>query len=236
MMPHPLPLLLALWAMVATPAWAGRPLASDDASTADPGTCQIEAWAEHRRGDGAWVLAPACGVAPGLELGADVTRPYRRHSVHAEVGLAVKWVPDSWQLQTPAGALNFGLKAALAQQRLVASGWQASSAGLLLASLQASDSWSLHANLGAARDHAAGQSAGLLNLAVVWAPHDRAQLFAEVLANNRSAVLGGAERAAGGRWWLAKDRLGLDLTAGREAGSGGPTRWTLGMGWYGLSF
>lgn len=231
------PLLLALCASLATPAWAGRPLASDDASTAEPGSCQIEVWAEHRRGEGAWVLAPVCGIAPGLELGADVTRPRPRDSVSAEAGLAMKWVPEAGQVQTPAGALNFGLKAALAQQRLAAGGWQDSTTSLLLlATLQVSDAWTVHANLGAARDRTAGQSAGLLNLAAVWAPHERAELFAEVLANNRSAVFGGAERVVGGRWWLAKDRLGLDLTAGREAGSGGPSRWTLGLGWYGLSF
>ena len=47
----------------AAPVLAGRPLATDDAVTADAKTCQIETWHERAGPDRAWVLAPACGVA-----------------------------------------------------------------------------------------------------------------------------------------------------------------------------
>ena len=60
------------------------------------------------------------------------------------------------------------------------------------------------------------------------------QLFAEVQANSKRTVFGGTLATAGARWWLNKDTLGLDLTAGRESGVHGATVWTLGLCWYGI--
>jgi hypothetical protein len=57
---------------------------------------------------------------------------------------------------------------------------------------------------------------------------------AETQANSRSSVFGGTVNTTGGRWWAVKDRLGLDLSASRTAG--GDTGWSIGLGWYGLSF
>jgi hypothetical protein len=50
---------------------AGRPLTTDDAGVAEAGSCQIESWLEHQPGTPGprqpqgFVLAPACGLAPG---------------------------------------------------------------------------------------------------------------------------------------------------------------------------
>ena len=77
-LPIALPRSLAAWAVLlcAAPlAMAGRPLSSDDASTADAGTCQVEAWSARDTRDTndtrsasarSVVLAPACGLAAGL--------------------------------------------------------------------------------------------------------------------------------------------------------------------------
>jgi hypothetical protein len=216
-------------------AHAGRPLATDDAGTADPGTCQIESWLEREGSDRAWVLAPACGVATGLEIDADVTLPHPRDTLLAAAGLALKWVPAQWQLSTPAGDLNFGLKLGAGFEHPVGEGWQhAETSVLMLATLKPSDAVALHANVGAVKSHRDSASATLLNLALAWAPHESVLLFAETQANSRSAVFGRTVSGVGGRWWLAKDRLGVDLTASREAGAP-TTRWTVGLGWYGLA-
>lgn len=230
--------LTALALMLGGPeAWAGRPLSSDDASTTQSGHCQVESWIEGAGGDGAWVLAPACGIARGLELAADYTLPRHRDKQRPLAGLALKWVPEACQTETPVGNLNCGLKLLLAHELPADGGWHGSEASVLgLATLQASDDWAVHVNLGAARDRSSGSTGALFNLAVVWTPHARALLFAETLTNNRHAAFGAAVNSAGARWWLAQDLLGLDLTASRSAGSGGPTRWTVGLGWYGLSF
>jgi hypothetical protein len=230
-------LLPALAGLALAPqAWAGRPLSSDDAVVADAGSCQIEAWLERAGSDSALVLAPACGLADGLELDADYTQPRQRDRLRAAAGLALKWAPASWRSDTTAGALNFGLKLALAHERAPGAGWHSTqTSALALTSLQAGEAWALHANLGAARDRSSGSTAGLLNLALVWTPRPRVLLFAESQLNNRHGAFGGNVQGAGARWWLIQDRLGIDLTASRETGAGRPTLWSFGLGWYGLS-
>ena len=225
---------LILAAML-TIAQAGRPLASDDASTADSGTCQIEAWTERARSDRAHVLSPACGIAPGLEVGADFTWAGKGQSPVSQAGLALKWVPASGAFKTAIGDVALGLKLAGAWQRPLGQGWEMGQPQILgLLSLQVTPTLVLHANLGATRDSASSAQATLLNLALSWTPSEPLLLFVETQANDRRALLGGTVSSVGARWWMLKDRLGLDLTASREAASGGPTRWALGLGWYGL--
>lgn len=228
----------ACWGLCQAPvAWAGRPLSSDDASTADPGSCQVESWLEGQGSDRALVIAPACGIAPGMELAADYTSLHPRDPVRAGAGLAFKWVPEAWAWDTAAGPLKLGLKLSASWLRPSGSGWQRSEVGALgLLTLQPHEDWALHANLGRARERSSGTTATLLNLALSWTPTEQTQLFAETQANSRRQVFGGTVNTLGGRWWLLKDILGLDLTASREAGSGSGTAWSLGFGWYGLRF
>lgn len=92
----------------------------------------------------------------------------------------------------------------------------------------------MRANLGAVRERAGASRATLLNLAQVWTPAEPLRLFAQAQGNSRREVFGGTVSSVGLRWWLVKDTLGLDDTASRESGAGGPTRWTLGLGWCGI--
>ena len=172
--------------------WAGRPLASDDAGTADAGTCQIESWVDRGGGEHALVVAPACGIAKDMELGADYMLPGSRDVVRAAGGIAFKWVPQAWRVGTSAGELNFGVKLGAAFEHPADAGWRATETSVLaLATLAASDDWSWHVNLGAARERSGGKTAALLNLALVWAPRDEALLFVEAQANSRRDVFGG---------------------------------------------
>lgn len=232
---------LAFCALACAPllAMAGRPLATDDAAVAEAGTCYIEAWAEKSGPDRAWVAAPACGVAPGWELGGDYTRPRPADPLRAEAGLLVKWVPEAWSFKTAWGELGLGLKASAGWQQPggpgASSSWQASGSALLgLASLKINDSLTLHANLGVQRDRPSRTSASALNLAATWQPNDAWLLFAETSLNNKREIFGATVNTVGARWWLTKDTLGLDLTASRESVSGAKTGWTLGLGWYGI--
>ena len=224
------------WALCAVSplAMAGRPLSTDDAATADAGTCQVETWHERTGSERALVVAPACGLMPGLELGLDSTWPTPRDVVRQEAGVAVKLVPPSWKLDTAAGELNFGLKLAGGWLKPAAAKWQGSEVSVLgLASLKASEQVSVHANVGAARDRASSEKATLLNLAVAWAPRESFLVFAEAQGNSKKDVFGGTVTTAGARWWLVHEKLGLDLTASRESG-GGSKRYTVGLGWYGI--
>ncbi len=218
-------------------AWAGRPLGNDDASTTTTGTCQVESWVEREARQHAVIVAPACGVAKDMELDLDYTLPEQRDVQLAASGVAFKWVPQSWRADTSIGELNFGLKLSAIFEHPAGANWRGTQTSLLgLATLKLSDAWAAHANLGAAREHASGTAVTLLNLSLVWTPSAPGLLFAETRTNNRHAVFGGTVNSVGGRWWLISDRFGLDLSASREAGSARPTLWSVGFGWYELSF
>ncbi len=225
--------LAGLWA--AQDAFAGRPLLTDDAGVAELGTCQVESWSERQGPTRAWVTAPACGVAAGVELGADYTLPRPRDSVRAKAGLALKWVPEAWKVESAMGEVNWGLKLSAAWQQPAGAPWQASGNSLMgLISWKTSESVSVHSNIGWARDRSSGQSAALFNAAVVWTPLERLLLVAEVQSNSKRDVFGGTVLGLGARWWLLKDSLGLDLTSSRESVAGAKAVWTLGLGWYGV--
>lgn len=230
-------LLCVLCVLCAAPllALAHRPLSSDDAGTADAGTCQIETWSGHADSERSAVLAPACGVAAGLELGADFTRFHPRGTQPEQGGLALKWVPAAWRVDSAAGELNFGLKLSGAWVKPAHSGWRpAQTSVLVLATLKASEAVTVHASLGPVRDRALRAQGTLLNLAVAWTPFDALLLFAEVQGNDRRGLFGRTVTGVGTRWWLLKDRLGLDLGVSREAGASASRRWTVGLGWYGI--
>ena len=227
-------LFFLIWAC-ALPTQAGRPLSSDDAGTADPGSCALESWGEKAGSERALVLAPACGIVEGWELGFDYTLPHPRDELRGESGIAIKWVPKSWALLTRAGQINFGLKAGVGFERPSQSGWRRNGHGLLgLATLVVNEDFAMHANLGPQRDRASGLTATALNLAMVWVPSPMGLLFAEVQTNDRRSLFGNTQTAMGGLWWITPDKLGLSLTASQQAGSS-QTLWTLGFGWYGLT-
>lgn len=230
-------LALAL-AAVGVPVAAARPLGTDDATTAAAGTCQVRGWTD-RGGDRyqAPTVAPACGLVAGLEIGSDHTRAHARDAFAPVAGLALKWVPAQGHHGTPLGGLDLGLKLSTGFEDAAGAGWRRrETTAIAIASLAPGAGWNLHANLGGARDRSSGSNAGLLNVAVTWTPRERTLLFAEVLANDRRDVFGGAVRSAGARAWLVKDRVDLDLSASAQAGSDEPARWSVGIGWHGPGF
>ena len=221
--------------LVTQDAFAGRPLLTDDAGVAERGTCQVESWSERQGPARAWVIAPACGVAAGVELGADYTVPRPRDEVRGEAGLALKWVPEAWKVESALGEVNWGLKLSGAWQQPAGASWQSTGNALMgLISWKVGESFTVHSNIGWARDRSSAQSASLFNAALVWTPSERLLLVAETQANSKRDVFGGTVVGLGARWWLVKDSLGLDLTTSRESVSGAKSVWTLGLGWYGI--
>lgn len=214
---------------------AGRPLSTDDTATAEAGQCQVESWLEQTDGRRGVVAAPACGLQPGLEAGLELWRPLQREPLREAATLGLRWAPAAARTDTALGELGLGLKLQLGFVHPRDGDWRRRDSSLVgMLSLTASPSWSWLLNLGTVRDaHGAG-SATLLRAAAVWTPAPQALLFAETQRSDRRALLGGTQRSAGARWWLVPERLGLDLTACREAASGNGTTWTLGLGWYAL--
>lgn len=69
--PHRIPFTLAaavLGSLLALPALAGRPLATDDAAIVADGACQLELWSEHWRDARAVWANPGCNPFGGTEF------------------------------------------------------------------------------------------------------------------------------------------------------------------------
>lgn len=228
----------ALLAALASPtAQAGRPMSVDDAATAEHGQCQLEGWWARDRSDRSWVLAPACGVLPGLELGLELSTSSAERQQRLGVGPALKWAPEAGRWDTPLGPLALGLKLGSAHTLRTDGGWQADGRqALLLGSWAPLPAWTLHANLGHRHSREASAGSAVAALALVWAPGSDWLVFAEASAARRRALFGPTVQTLGGRWWWVPERFGLDVTASREAGGAPGWRWTLGFGAYGVGF
>jgi hypothetical protein len=225
--------MVVLISSMALNVMAGRPLSTDDAGTADAKSCQVESWVEKQDKESAWVISPACGLVDGIELGFEYVRPETRDEIKAEAGLALKWVPASWQTSTAWGDLNFGLKFATGHAKPVGSGWRPVERGaLLLATLVPNDRWTVHGNVGGVYDRESRTTGTVLNVATTYTPSNEWLVFGEVQANNKHDVFGKTVTSSGVRYWLVGDQLGVDVTASHQQGV--PTLWTVGFGWYGL--
>ena len=104
--------LAAVFALGAGGAFAGEPLATDDASILPKGICQFEAW--HRYSDGGghegWAV-PACSVNDYLELGVGGARYRAEDGSHGLLIVQAKSVflrdaDDRWS----AGAVVAGIR------------------------------------------------------------------------------------------------------------------------------
>jgi hypothetical protein len=210
-------------------AHAGRPLATDDASTAGAGNCQVESWWQRARDSRSVAVAPACGIGEAFEVNAEVDRSNSVAPAQTDLTLGAKWVDPSWKL----GPLALGLKAWLGQTRLSDGSQQHGDRGAsLLVSTELGASGAAHLNLGRQRNAADGGQHNLLNLALTWKPGDSWLTFAEINAERHSPTT----QAAGVRYWVRPDVLGLDLTVGQSAGQPDSRVWSIGLGWYGLRY
>jgi len=228
--------LLPALALSASAAHAGRPLATDDAGTAEAGSCQVELWQDRTSQARDTVLAPACGLPGGLEIGAEHVWPRPAADLRGAGALSLKWAPPQARRETAAGELAFGLKLALDVERPADAGLRhAGSSVLALATLRPGKDLALHLNLGLATARGSGPAAGsgwVARAALAWTPSEPWLVFAEALGNGRPAAFGSTVLATGVRRWIVPERLGLDLTLARERG--GPRVLGAGLGWYGI--
>lgn len=214
-------------------AHAGRPLSVEDAGVNPVAQCQVESWLERGLASGSethLVLAPACGVFDGVELGLEGGWAQRTSRGDTHRALALKWVPDAAQW----GPWQFGAKLTVGSERPAGENqWGDAPTGLLaIGTWQASEAWSVHLNLGADAPHDDGDTVGHAGAAIAWTPTPKVLLFAELTAAQRTP----ATRGVGLRYWLLPDVLGLDLTVSRTNAVRDSTTATVGLGWYGIRF
>lgn len=229
---HTLSMATILMALHST-GHAGRPLAVEDAGVTPKGQCQVEAWLESSRApetSQVATLAPACGVADGLEVGVELGMPSRTSQGDQRRGLALKWAPEAAQW----AGWQMGAKTSWGQGKPAGSGrWQDGIFTVLgMASRPLAPDWTLHANLGVDAGGDPSDTTAQTGLALVWTPHEKCMGFLEITASEHAP----ATRGAGMRYWLVTDQLGLDVTVSQTNAVRQSTTVTVGLGWYGLSF
>ncbi len=209
---------------------AGRPLSVEDAGVNPARQCQLESWVDNSNNESSMALAPACGLGYGFELGVEFNNPYHTSRKDSERGVGLKWVPENgewlgWQL---------GAKLSTSQTKAAGSNtWESGATSLLgIATYPINPAWTVHLNMGVDFEKHPSDQRATAGAAAVWTPHKNWLVFAELSGARNTA----ATRAAGTRFWLMPDELGLDFTVSRTNGNQDPTAYTLGVSWYGVKF
>jgi hypothetical protein len=211
------------------PAWAGRPLSTEDAGTNSQAQCQVEAWVDSASDGRQTHIAPACGLIDGLELGLEWVKATPSDELSQGRSGALKWAPEwlEWH------GWRFGAKVSAGQEKAPDDKWRnASLAALGIASYTLSPELTVHVNMGRARDRLAGVTATTYGTALVWTPHERWLVFGEVTGDNKTPAV----QTIGLRWWMLPEQLGLDVTTSRTNATPDSAAWGLGLGWYGIKF
>lgn len=198
---------------------AGGHHAVDDAAILDPGQCQLETWVDRdaAQGRGLLHLGPACRVG-AVELGLNLDRSSGAGaSSGTALGPQIKWAHAVTE-QLSVGLLGAASWDSRPRQ---ASRYLGSSLVVPL-SLQLSEQWAAHLNLG--RDFRAGRAdSSRAGAALEWAPQQAWSLIAERFRE------GGLNAGRlGGRWQLSR-ALSLDLSRASGLGTHPPSWWTLGL-------
>lgn len=220
--------LLALGLLAADFALAGRPLATDDTSTAPAGECQVEVWSEREDDLRSLTAAPACGLTDALELDTAFARVQGGGRSLDGFAVGLKWVPAEAAWATPLGEVRLGLIGGGFWARAPGGGWRGDTAVLAgLSSLQFAPDWTIYANAIIARGLDPGRWLPAGRAALAWQAEERLLLFVEGLWARESKPVGNA----GFRIWAVPEVLGLDLVVTR---TGSSTAVGIGFGWYGI--
>lgn len=193
---------------------AGGHHAVDDAGIAEPGQCQLEAWAERARGQGLQHAGGACRVS-GIELGLNLDR---------------STLPDGPSVRAIGGQLKWAreLQPGVSIGAFWGATWQSGSprfAGhvLLLPLTWTPDpSLALHLNVG--RDFPSQQpSAAHHGAGVEWQITPAWQALAETWKDAQ-----GSHHRAGLRY-VINEQWSVDLSRARARSGSRPAWWTVGL-------
>lgn len=217
----------ALMSAVAA-AHAGRPLSTDDASVIAEGECQVESWYQSAVGAHEVHVAPGCGFAHETEL--DVEGVHLSPAADDRDALVLQLKTAFPTLDTAdwrfAAKLNAGAVSSAGRM-----GWRADAYSATgIATRRLADGLDLNLNLGAEHRQREGVNAATYAAALAWSATPRSVLFAEIMGDDKA----GATQTVGARWWLDAERIGLDLTVGRQAGVPDSRFVTVGLCFYGF--
>jgi hypothetical protein len=212
-------------------------MSTDSAGTGMAGTCQLESWLEGTGSLRTGVVASACTVREGLEVGGDVSLYKPSSPIAGALAIGIKWAPAHWALRAPGGTWRLAMAAGGSLQRSPGGRWIGDALDVTgIASLDLTRTVAVHLNSGVIRQHQTGDGALTWAVGTTWLAMPTLQLSAEIGGNTRRGVFGGTTTGLGARWWLQPEVLGLDFTVQREHGAGTPATWGVGLGWYGLGY
>ena len=221
--------LAAALALSPALALAGRPLTTEDATTREDGTCQIEAWVDRTRANTTGLFTvPACAIA-GVEFQAGIAREraggrLQTVSEFVQAKHAFRDIDD--------GAWGAGLVVGMARfpQREAKTGWGDPFATAIVSVGLAEDRETrplLHLNLGTTRVGDERRSLTTWGVAVEKPVAERLTVLAEAFGENRNRAF----LRAGGRFTVFE---GLDADLTYVTRTGGPREerlWSIGIHW-----
>jgi len=220
--------LIALCALcLPLAAHAGRPLSTDDASTAGDQNYQFEAWSQHADGTHSLSLAPAVGFG-SFEFGFETDRIHEKEGLKTRANSAyIKWAPESLNFEP----LRFGAKIWMGQSKTrpdEENQTERTHGGIAIATWTITDSLAAHFDAGATHSSIERRTDRIGNAALAWSANERVLLFVEALYQQRS----GTTQATGLRYWAIPQKFGVDFTVSRQAGVSNSTSIGVGFGWY----
>lgn len=206
------------------PAYAGRPMQTDDADLIDAGSCQLEAWIDRNRDSTELWAVPSCNPGGNLELsaGGALVRQESDTDVAALLQgktLFKKMQPNGW---------GIGLAGGVEHRPQDSGGVRDWYAYIPLSKSFRDDRTLVHANLGWLHDGEEKRNRMTWGLGGEIQLAERHWLMAEIFGHDRGTPL----YQLGFGYWPIGERLQLDAAYGQGFGNGETERWfSLGLTW-----
>jgi hypothetical protein len=210
------------------PAFAGRPLSTEDATTLDDGDCQLEAWANRTRANTTEAVAvPACAF---LGIEAQLGTGWVRESGEKKLSAQFFQLKHAFR-KVDDGEWGIAFVAGLARNRTreTASDWGDPYFIVPLSFGPGEDKdtrWLFHLNLGTTRNREEGRNLTLWGVAFEKPVTQHLTLLAEAFGENTRDPF----YRAGGRYTVIPNHLDIDFTyVGRSGGAKEDRLWSLGF-------
>ncbi len=209
---YPAAAIAAVMGLV-TPAWAARPMITDDARIVDAKSCQLESWVKNNRQGGTeyWAL-PACNFTGNLEftVGGALTDDAASHQISDQV-VQIKTLFRTLQ----PGGWGAGLASGINRHPELPGGndWYAY---VPISFSFGNDALVLHTNTGWKKDQISRRAAFTWGLGSELAINKRNWLIAETFGNSESRPY----YQLGIRHWIVPNRVQIDATLGNRLGTG----------------
>jgi hypothetical protein len=219
--------ILSAASLLASPVWAGRPLATEDAGVLGQGECEIESFAGHFKDRSspsatAFWAQYGCGFggATQLAFGAGTEKS------SGELTKVAALTGKTFLRELTDEQAGFTLAYTLLGAQVPSSNFKYEASELKGALTMPHDGWLLHANLGTHYAHQSRQYSSIWALAVerpgALGPVD---LMAEIFGDDRSATW----MQVAARWTVVPKRFFLDTSWGVQADSARAKQLTIGL-------